>query len=420
MEKFTNLLIVFILVVSHAKSQNNGLHFDGTDHVTINHGSNSLSGTFTIEFWAKPSSLGGQGFIGSRGPADGSFDIQLTGSGGLHGDIGNGSGWITTSADAPGAGLQVGVWSHIAYVITPNGYTIYVNAVQKGSGTYSGTPLAFDNSHILTLGTYGSNWGGTYNGAMDELRIWSTARTQAEILNNMNVELSSGTGLLAAYHFNQGTAGGNNSGVTTLTDAMGAYNGTLNTFALSGSTSNWVVGASPLLPVELTAFLAFSQKNTVLLTWQTATEINNKGFEVEHSTDGRNWKPIGFVPGNGNTLENHHYTFVHLDPIVSQNYYRLRQMDFDGKETVSKTVSVFFDNGIVTRPRLFPTVTEGLVTIKNDGEDVGKVTVFNAGGQSVMTLAGATQLDLSGLKAGVYFVQVKSANTIFTERIIRR
>ena len=417
MKKFTRLLLAFLVFLGQVQAQNNALHFNGTDNVTINHGSNSLSGTFTIEFWASPSSLSGQGFLGSRGPSDASLDIQLTGAGGLHGDIGNGSSWLTTSADAPGAGLQVGVWSHIAYVITPTGYTIYVNAVQKGSGSFSGTPLAFNSSHIMTLGNYGTG-GSSYNGALDEVRIWSVARTASEILNNMNAELSAGTGLVAAYHFNQGVAGGNNSGVTTLTDATGTYTGTLNTFALTGSTSNWVSGVAAL-PIELTAFKAISQGKSVLLNWQTASETNNQGFEIQHSTNGRNWQALGFVAGHGTTLEEQHYGFLHRSPLTDKNYYRLRQMDFDGAAEFSKTVFVSMKNGSV-KPRIFPTVTDGVVMIENTGEELGQISVFSTSGQLVMSTRQVSQLDLSALGKGLYLVQLKSEQGIVTERILKQ
>ncbi len=416
MKKYTGHLIAFLLFLGQIQAMNNALHFNGTDNVTINHGSNSLSGTFTIEFWANPSSLSGQGFLGSRGPSDASLDIQLTSTGGLHGDIGNGSGWLTTSADAPGAGLQVGVWSHIAYVITPTGYTIYVNAVQKGSGSFNGTPLAFSSSHIMTLGNYGTG-GSTYNGALDELRIWSVARTASEILNNMNTELSAGTGLVAAYHFNQGVAGGNNSGVTNLEDATGTYSGTLNTFALMGSTSNWISGAASL-PVELKTFTATFQQESVLLRWNTASETNNQGFEIQHSTNGINWQALGFIAGYGTTLDEKHYTFLHRSPHFDKNYYRLRQMDFDGASEFSKTVFVSMENGKV-KSCFFPTVTSGVINIESDWDELGQISVFSASGQLVMSTGQVSQLDLSALENGMYLVQLKSEKGIVTERILK-
>ena len=92
-----------------------------------------------------------------------------------------------------------------------------------------------------------------YNGEIDELRIWNTARTQTEIQANMNNELSIETGLVASYQFNQGIANGNNAGETTLNDASGnGNNGTLNNFALNGTSSNWVNGVSLSPPCPTT------------------------------------------------------------------------------------------------------------------------------------------------------------------------
>ena len=79
------------------------------------------------------------------------------------------------------------------------------------------------------------------NGSLDEVRIWTRALEQSEIAANMNYEVSSGTGLLASYHFNQGIAGRSNSGITSLSDATSnSFTGTLQNFALNGQTSNWI------------------------------------------------------------------------------------------------------------------------------------------------------------------------------------
>jgi hypothetical protein len=94
----------------------------------------------------------------------------------------------------------------------------------------------------------GSRPGGAqyFNGLMDEVRVWSEARTQCEIQNNMNISLTGPqTNLTADYNFNNGTAGGNNTGVTTLADNSGSgFAGTLTNFTLNGATSNWVTSGA--------------------------------------------------------------------------------------------------------------------------------------------------------------------------------
>ncbi len=219
------------------------LNFDGSnDVVVLDNNSTTLSGTFTVECWAKPSNTGTLAIMGSRagGSNNNTFDFKFSGGTTIHGDIGTGSSWLTTAADASFS-YSVGTWYHIAYVVTSSGYTIYVNGIQRGTGTFSGTPILYNATNKLALGAYASSGGEYFNGNIDEVRIWSTARSQAQIQTFMNCEINTAmTGLVANYHFNQGYAGALNTSVTALNDAnSSAYNGTLTNFALTGATSNW-------------------------------------------------------------------------------------------------------------------------------------------------------------------------------------
>lgn len=79
------------------------------------------------------------------------------------------------------------------------------------------------------------------------------------------------------------------------------------------------VESGGLLPVELTGFSARPRNQFAELEWQTASELNNMGFHIERSTDGRTWTEIGFVSGNGTTSEKHDYTFFDKNPIPGVN-----------------------------------------------------------------------------------------------------
>lgn len=110
---------------------------------------------------------------------------------------------------------------------------------------------------------------------------------------------------------------------------------------VSSTTSPWRIDDvevyhSPPLPVTLTSFLAFPfAEKTAELSWTTASETGNAGFMVESSGDGRLFVPIGYVPGSGTTQFPKLYRFT--DPLAALPvcYYRLRQRDYDGKETLS-------------------------------------------------------------------------------------
>lgn len=107
------------------------------------------------------------------------------------------------------------------------------------------------------------------------------------------------------------------------------------------------------LPVEMLYFEAIKANADVRLEWATASEINNEVFLVEHSTDGRTFEMIGEVAGNGtiNTISN--YLFTDKEPVAGDNYYRLRQIDFDGSESLSEIKSVRFE-GDATSVKVIP------------------------------------------------------------------
>src|SRR5699024_7871004 len=87
------------------------------------------------------------------------------------------------------------------------------------------------------------------------------------------------------------------------------------------------------LPVTLLSFNAYSKKRSAVLNWATATEINNAGFSVESSTNGKVWKEIGFVKSkaiNGSSNSKINYQFTTMNTTKGVNYYRLRQVDLDG------------------------------------------------------------------------------------------
>lgn len=95
-----------------------------------------------------------------------------------------------------------------------------------------------------------------------------------------------------------------------------------------------------LLPVELIDFKAVNEDCSVELQWTTASELNNQYFEVTYSEDGKNFKPLGRVEGAGTTLNVQSYHFIHHFPAIGVNYYRLKQVDFDGNFSYSKTIAM--------------------------------------------------------------------------------
>ncbi len=217
------------------------LAFDGVnDYASVN-SANTLSGTFTVEAWAKPAHpTKAMTVIGSRGPGEFSFDFKFQGGNKIHGDIGTGSSWLTTAADA-NFNYVAGTWYHVAYVITPGNCKIYINGALIVSLSMPNTaPLLYNSNHLFTVGRPGSTFNGErFEGEIDEVRVWNTARTLTEIQNNRGNALSgSEPGLVRYYRLNDGT------GTVMKDNSTSAANGALSNFSLSGKTSNWTANSA--------------------------------------------------------------------------------------------------------------------------------------------------------------------------------
>lgn len=301
------------------------LKFDAAnDYVVLGNGGTSVTGTFTVECWAKPSSSGTLCVMGSRAgsSANNTFDFKFSNQNTIHGDIGDGTNWITTSADASFS-YTTGTWYHVAYVVTPSGYTIYVNGNPVGSGSFSGTPVLFNSTNLLTLGAYSSSGGEYFDGNIDEVRIWNTARTQAQIQASMNCEMSApACGLVASYHFNQGTICASNAGLTTLTADVGGstYNGTLYNFALSGGNSNWTgpggVTSGSACPSEMIVPASGSNSYTVC----SGHLYDNGGSACAYGAGSSGYTVIyPDVAGNKIQLTGNYYTEYNWDFVYIYN-----------------------------------------------------------------------------------------------------
>ncbi|MNK19570.1 hypothetical protein D3C87_377920 [compost metagenome] len=190
-------------------------------------------------------------------------------------------------------------------------------------------------------------------------------------------------------------------------------------YGLAAYTVNTTV-----LPVSLTSFNASLVKGQSTLTWETASETNNKGFEVLRSTDGKDFTKIDFVNAkgqNGNSSTALNYTYVDRTAKSGLNYYRLKQIDLDGKSELfdrNVSVDVSLKGGTIVA---FPNPTTNYVSLTTGGEDYKgfKYELFDSNGKKVLSeKAKATQQDvsLSKLPAAVYFLKV-SKNDIEQQTI---
>jgi Secretion system C-terminal sorting domain len=172
-----------------------------------------------------------------------------------------------------------------------------------------------------------------------------------------------------------------------------------------------------VLPVELLSFKAVNKGVSNLLTWETASEVTNKGFEVQRKNEQGDWSVMGFVKGNGVASV---YNFTDNDPL-SISYYRLRQVDHDGKSEMSNIVSVTKERKL--NVQVYPNPTHGKVTVQLANEAKANIMVYNLVGQVVIAnevVSTMGELDLSGLARGTYIVEIKSEGSIARQKIVKQ
>jgi len=176
------------------------------------------------------------------------------------------------------------------------------------------------------------------------------------------------------------------------------------------------------VPVELTSFSATSGKTGIELNWTTATEKNNKGFEILKGNSDNAFRTIAFVDGKGTTTSPQDYRFVDQTAVSGKVYYRLRQVDFDGTSKFSKTIEVGgFTPTEFELSQNFPNPFNPTTTIQFSLPSASKVSVkvFDMLGKEVATVvndnfsAGVQKVvyNASNLASGMYIYQLNAVPT---------
>ena len=171
-----------------------------------------------------------------------------------------------------------------------------------------------------------------------------------------------------------------------------------------------------VLPVEFLAFNVKADANAHLLTWTTGSEFNNNRFDIEYSTDGRSFIEVGVVYSTGNSLLSQGYDYSYTPATSVTHYYRLKQVDYDGRFSYSDIISIF--NNATQDLSFYPNPSSGVVTFK---EVVNGILVYDLLGKQVLD-SGNTSMsyDLSMLTSGSYFLRVKGQSDQITRLVINQ
>ena len=305
------------------------------------------------------------------------------------------------------------------------GFVSFVNYVGFSSGDDSATDAFEAEVQPDGSAATGSDSGGSY-----------------AYVNADSVDVVDGTGLeFAIPHSALGTSQGDdfqffafygdvegdNIAATLIPD-----DGTTDTY---GNSEDWTAVSgtqatgAQVLPVEMASFDVTADAQNAVLTWKTASETNNAGFEVQHATNEGRFQTVGFVEGAGTTQEPQSYRFRVDDLSPGTHQFRLKQMDLDGTASLSsvRTVTVSMDRSLVFEP-IAPNPVRGTASFTFATREAQPVTVevYNVLGQRVATLfsgrmsggqAKSVQIDASDLVSGTYFVRINGQSFNETRRM---
>ncbi|MFK8045069.1 MAG: T9SS type A sorting domain-containing protein [Crocinitomicaceae bacterium] len=212
-------------------------------------------------------------------------------------------------------------------------------------------------------------------------------------------------------HGNGGTTGTVSAGTVVSSVPVSTF----SPFTLASSTIN-----NPL-PIDLISFDAKNQGDAALLTWITASEINNDFFELEKSIDGIAWSVINKQNGTGNSSTLLTYNYVDNELINGIQYYRLKQTDFDGQYTYSHIEYINYENNI-SLGLVYPNPNNGLFDIEIHSSVDTEITssLYNNIGELVYSSSSELEkgrntlnFNLKNYSSGLYYLTLKSLDNEF-------
>ncbi len=386
-------------------------------------------------------------------------NVNAGGGGGSNGSIAGlgGKEWATCTGPIPantqgGAGLSLsGNYSNVINRVFMGGGGgaghAGANVPGGGQGGNGGGIVILKANTIngvgsvINSGTAGSNingqWAGGGGGGGGVVLM-----TYTTIAGTINVTTNGGAGGPAYWPNQVGPGGGGGGGVLWISGAMlpgaityvttggvagtwnnagidfwGATNGNAGMAVLTALSmppqSIILPGFCALLPIEMAAFDAVKNNQQVDLAWKTASEKNCDRFIIERSGDEINWEALGELKGKGTTLIEQSYFFNDKHPLDENNYYRLRQVDIDGKFNFSETKVIRFYNDKIELA-VYPNPGNDLIHIDYNFHTTGTEQLFlnDMMGGLIKVIEvkenthGTINIDCKTILPGIYFLKV--------------
>ncbi len=206
---------------------------------------------------------------------------------------------------------------------------------------------------------------------------------------------------------------GEHTSIDYYSNAHGAY--------LSGirEADKLIALCATLSVTWLSSPFAEIQGNRATIYWQVVAQKNNARFVIEHSQDGSSFAPIGEVVGSDTSVETKQYKYIHQSPPVGHNYYRIKQVDYDGTYEYSRVVSVWYDGkGEIT---VYPNPASHIITIQSSFS-IKSIVVYNDLGQIVnaeISNSGKS-INIEKWINGTYLLKITTNDAIEYKKIIKK
>lgn len=331
-------------------------------------------------------------------------------------------------------------WSALGSGLGSSVVTLAINGTDLYAGGYFST--LGDGTPAKYIAKWnGSSWSAIsnvgINGNIQAMAISGTDLYVGGYFNSLsdgtianNIAKWTGT---AWQSINEGESKGTNSTVMTLAVNPAENKMYVGGYFLSAGgkgvyyTASFTDPTNPL-PVELVSFNASVKGKEVVLNWRTASEVNNYGFEIERKKEYA-WEKIGFVAGHGNMNCPAEYCYTdNITETSGRYYYRLKQIDNDGKYKYSETVEADFNKIAFALHQNYPNPFNPVTRISWQTEENSLVTIkiYNTLGEEVMTLVDEfketgtyiTELNASALPGGIYYCSLKAGERSAVRKMV--
>ncbi|MFN7116102.1 MAG: T9SS type A sorting domain-containing protein [Saprospiraceae bacterium] len=298
---------------------------------------------------------------------------------------------------------------------------------------------SFLHSQTCTA-TMNGNWNDVFTGMCSAFIIESGVSVTINTMENVTIQMNgtitikSGGTLVIDGTLNLGATAtlfieptGIISGIGSITSGGQTYTATdmaPNNFASIMLQGNLFNGT---LPITLTSFTGEQVENTIALKWATATEKDNAYMTIERSPDGRHFTALKRIAGHGTTHTPQFYNWNDPAPLPGMNYYRLRQVDFDGRHEYHPIIAVEFTaknpSGSI---RLYPTEVQHHLNLVLDAplQEEATLRISDLAGRMLhqqQLSAGSHQaaLAVSGLAPGHYCITLQTGSHLATARFLK-